>query len=127
MENATKALLIAASVLIVIVLIAVGIKLLGSTQGVTNEVGKVSDAMGRSVFNSQFIDYEGNQSGAQVKALLNKAAATWRGDSSRNVQVNSYSSANDIASYRSTININSIYSVTVEYDTEGYVCKINIS
>ena len=32
MENATKALLIAAAVLIVIVLIAVGIKILGATR-----------------------------------------------------------------------------------------------
>ena len=74
MENATKALLIAASILIVIVLIAVGIKILASTQGVTDRVDEVSDIMAPAVFNSQFTDYEGTQTGAQVKSLLNKAA-----------------------------------------------------
>lgn len=127
MENATKALIIAGSVLVVIILIAIGIKLLGSTQGVTNEVGNVSDSMAKSIFNSQFTDYDGTQTGAQVKVVLNKAAATWRGNSPRNVKVNDKESANEIASYRATINANSTYSVTVEYDSDGYVCKINIS
>lgn len=126
MENATKALLIAASVLIVIVLIAVGIKILSSTQGVTNQVDEVSGIMSQSVFNSRFTDYEGNQTGAQVKALLNKAAATWRNGSSHEVTVNTYSSANDIASYRATINSNSSYFVTLGYDANGYVNSITI-
>ena len=131
MENATKALLIAAAVLIVIVLIAVGIRILSSTQGVTNEVDKVSDAMGKSVFNSQFTDYEGTQTGAQVKALLNKVAATHREDS-RKVNVTNgsttYSTANEIASYRATISINSTYTVTVGYDeSTGYVNSITIA
>ncbi len=126
MENATKALLIAASVLIVIVLIAVGIKILGSTQGVTNSVDEVSNAMEISVFNSQFIDYEGTQTGAQVKALLNKAAATWRDGSLHRVTVNGCDSANEIADYRATININTTYKVTVGYDSKGYVNSITI-
>lgn len=127
MENATKALLIAAAVLIAIVLIAVGIKILGSTQGVTDEVDKVSDAMGKSVFNSQFTDYEGTQTGAQVKALLNKAVATWRNGSTRKVTVNGNNSANEIASYRASINVNSTYSVSFGYDANGYVNSITIN
>ena len=131
MENATKALLIAGAVLIAIVLIAVGIRILSSSQGVTNEVDKVSDAMGKSVFNSQFTDYEGTQTGAQVKALLNKVAATHR-DGSRTVDVinggTTYNTANSIATYRATISINSTYSVTVGYNTStGYVNSITIA
>jgi len=128
MENATKALLIAASVLIVIVLIAVGIKLLSSTQGVTNEVGELSGAMAQSVFNSQFTDYEGPQTGAEVKVLLNKAAATWRGNSSRNVKVNTYMSANDISTYRASIQINKTYYVVVlDNDNDEFVDTISIT
>ena len=93
----------------------------------TNEVGKVSDAMGKSVFNSQFTDYEGTQTGAQVKALLNKAVATWRNNSSRNVTVNGMSTANDIATYRASINVNTTYSVSFGYDAEGYINSITIS
>lgn len=125
MENATKALLIAASVLIVIVLIAVGIKILGSTQGVTNDVGKVSEATQMSIHNSQFTDYEGTQSGAEVKALLNKVAASQRTGSEHVVSV---SGVTDIATYRAGININQTYSVVVsDTDGDGYVDTVSIS
>lgn len=136
MENATKALIIAASVLIVIVLIAIGIKLLGSSQGVTNEVGEVSDAMGKSTFNSQFTDYVGVQLGTQVKTVLSKAAATYRRDSSREVFVSvtggagltsgTYDTANEIASVMSSLRANSSYTVGVTYDLNGYVNSITI-
>ena len=73
MENATKALLIAASILIVIVLISVGIKLLSSTKDVTGQVDSVSGSMAASVFNSQFSSYFSNStSGAQAKTLISK-------------------------------------------------------
>lgn len=76
MENATKALLIAASVLIVIVLISVGIKLLSSTSGVSDQVDSVSGTMASSVFNSQFTTYfSKSTSGKQAKALISKIIA----------------------------------------------------
>lgn len=133
MENATKALIIAASILIVIVLIAVGIKILGSTQGVTNEVGKVSDAMGQSIFNSQFTDYTGRQPAAQVKTLINKAAATHRVGSTRKVNVQFEGGAtktnlNDITGILSSINMKSFYNVDVHLSIyTGYVDYVTIS
>ena len=73
MENATKALIIAGSILIVIVLIALGISILSSTSDVTDQVDSVSDSMAQSVFNSQFNSYFGNSiSGTQTKALVQK-------------------------------------------------------
>ena len=91
---------------------------------------KVSDAMGKSVFNSQFTDYMGSQTGAQVKSVLSKAAATYRSSSSRNVSVTmsgtTYSSANDIATVRASINITSTYTVTVQYDSNGFVNAVSI-
>lgn len=137
MENATKALLIAASVLIAIVLIAVGIRILGSTNGVTNEVEKVSGAVGVSVFNSQFTDYTGIQSSAEVKALLSKVVATYRDSDSRNVSVTvsggdglsngTYDTANEISTIISDLKINSKYKIGVSYDNAGYVSSIGIS
>lgn len=125
MENATKALLIAGAVLIAIVLIAVGIKILGSTQGVTNSVDGVSDAMSKSVFNSQFTDYEGTQSGAEVKALLNKVAATQREGTTHEVNVEG---CTDIASYRANIKINKQYLVVVrDTDKDGFADTISIT
>ena len=139
MENATKALLIAASVLIVIVLIAVGIKILSSASGVTNEVGKVSEAMEASIFNSQFINYEGIQTGTQLKELLNKVSVNNRKNSSNyrkiNISVISgdglvkglYSNSYEIGKLRSDIKITSNYKiVAVDNDLNGYIEQFNI-
>lgn len=73
MENATKALLIAASVLIVIILIAVSIKILGSASGVSDQVDTVSSSLESSMFNSQFTSYFGDRvPGSQAKSLVSK-------------------------------------------------------
>lgn len=48
MENATKALLIAAAVLIAIVLIALGVNLLNSSGDAAEQAGQVSDALNTS-------------------------------------------------------------------------------
>lgn len=127
MENATKALLIAASVLIAIVLIAMGIKLLQPAAGTVDEVGKVTDTIAITSFNSQFTDYEGTQTGAEVKALLNKITATNRNESTHKISVNGSSSSTDIATYRAGININTTYTVEVsDSDGDGYVDTISI-
>ena len=60
MENATKALLI-----------AVGLKILNSTSGVTKQVDDLSTTMEKSMFNSQYTQYEGQRKGSEVKSLLN--------------------------------------------------------
>lgn len=62
MENATKALLIAASVLIVIVLIALGVGLLNSTNNTSDQAKNASNLLGNS--SSEAID--------SVTAALNK-------------------------------------------------------
>ncbi len=73
MENATKALLISASILIVIVLIAIGIRILNSTSGVTDQVGSTSSALETSMFNSQFEQFFGSSvPGTQVRSMISK-------------------------------------------------------
>lgn len=52
MENATKALLIAAAVLIAIVLIALGVRLLSSTGDVSGQANQVSGALNSSTSNA---------------------------------------------------------------------------
>ena len=48
MENATKALLIAAAVLVVIVIIALGVRLLGSASDTSEDANAVSQALASS-------------------------------------------------------------------------------
>ena len=136
MENATKALLIAGSVLIVIILIAVGISILSSTSGVANEVGSTSEAVEISVANSPYTDFTGVRTGAEVKEVLTKAAATHRNGTARKVSVKvisgagltagTYDTANEIATVMSGLRVNSTYTVGVEYDAEGYVNAVTI-
>ncbi len=56
MENASKALLIAGSVLVVIVLIAVGMKILNSTAGASESAQKTMDSTAITNFNMQFVN-----------------------------------------------------------------------
>ena len=71
MENATKALLIAAAVLIVIVLIALGVALLNSGSDVTGQAKSVGESTAVQTFNGQFTAYLGErQNASTVRALL---------------------------------------------------------
>lgn len=133
MENATKALLIAASVLIVLVLIGVGLKILSSTSGVTNQVGDVSTSMSASIFNSQFSSYfSSSTSGAQVKALIQKIIANNQ-NSSHEISVTTtgenssqFTDVTSLSDFITIVSTTSKYSVTPTY-TDGYISNIKIS
>lgn len=72
MENASKALLIAASVLIVILLIAFGMSIFKSGTGTGDALEDTMSATEKASFNSKFTAYCGtSKSAAQAKALAN--------------------------------------------------------
>lgn len=71
MENATKALLIAAAILIAIVVITLGVFVLGKGSTLVKENSDMSDVE-ISTYNSKFESYCGkNIRGAQVRQLIN--------------------------------------------------------
>lgn len=74
MENATKALLIAAAVLVAIIIISLGVAIVS---GARDQINKSSDALDDAeveAFNSKFSSYEGgNVSGTRVKTLVKTA------------------------------------------------------
>ena len=71
MENASKALLIAASVLIVILLIAFGMKIFNSTSGTGEQVEGVMKTTEITMFNNKFMAYVGqNKSLNDVNFLI---------------------------------------------------------
>lgn len=70
MENATKALLIAAAVLIAIILISLGVSIVSSAQDQINRSNTSLDSAEIESFNSQFRSYEGAAvSGTKVRTL----------------------------------------------------------
>ena len=72
MENASKALIIAGTILISILLITIGIVLINSGRDVANSGKNAMSSSAIQAFNSQFTKYEGNnKSYSEVKQLLN--------------------------------------------------------
>lgn len=70
MENATKALLIAAAVLIAIILISLGVSIVSSAQDQINQSSSALDTAEIESFNSKFRSYEGSSvSGTKCKTL----------------------------------------------------------
>lgn len=72
MENASKALLFAAGILIAIILISVAVYLVNMSQDATKNVGSAMTEMQLMQFNQQFTTYEGIRTGSQIKQLVNK-------------------------------------------------------
>lgn len=77
MENASKALLIAASVLIVILLIAFGIRIFNSTSGSADQIDGTMQTTETAMFNNKFTTYFGkNKTKSQVISLVNVVIAS---------------------------------------------------
>lgn len=70
MENATKALLIAAAVLIVIVIIALGVALLNPGSDMKGQAEAVGESTSVQAFNAQFSPYLGNKKNASTARTL---------------------------------------------------------
>lgn len=142
MENASKALLIAGAVLIVIVLISVGMMIVNSSQDVTDQVGDITTNQAITTFNQQFNKYQGNQKGSAVKTLLQEIAtnnSTNQLTSQHFVSVVVEDSINADASLDETNDSQLItkaaaeivssakYKVVMEQTTDGYISLIKIT
>lgn len=156
MENASKALLIAGAVLIVILLISVGILIYNGALGNINAATSQADAQAIMGFNARFELYEGTQTGTAVKNLLKEAIFVNSGDDKSAAaiidNIGIYSSSNDILDnitnatmkhaltdrwygvrYVENIQIlsnlikkNSKYNISFEYKEKGVIWKIHI-
>ena len=71
MENASKALIIAGAILISILIIAIAMFIYNSArEGIDSSLTGMS-TQEKNAFNAQFENYEGSQSGTQIKSLIN--------------------------------------------------------
>lgn len=73
MENASKALVMAGSVLLAILIIALGMTIFNTAKNSADTTAL--DATEVSMFNSKFERYSGNQLGSQVKSLISFAVS----------------------------------------------------
>lgn len=140
MENASKALLIAGSILIAILLIAMGVKVFTSTQGTTDQTEKAMQSTEVAMFNSKFTQYAGeNKRYAQVRALLDIVSAS-NSTSNRKISVyvgpsngeaNKYELPSDSGGIQNALDNKTDYSFRIFigngcYNSEGFLEKIYI-
>ena len=138
MENATIALMIAGAVLIAILIIGVGMMIYnsaqGSIEGATSQVAQQE----LDIFNNGFVQYEGQRSGSQVKALMSSVINNnnQNGESGNNVPEKiievtgegktSVTSVTDLTAIRASVVAGKTYKVSIGYNTQGYVHTITI-
>lgn len=127
MENASKALLIAGSVLIVILLIGVGMLIYSRATGVIDTAATSMNAQEIQAFNSQFTPYEGNQKGSSIRSLISKVIASNASyDDSRKVSINGSSDADTLSNYSKEINTAKSYTVSFTGFNNGMITGIAI-
>ena len=87
MENASKALIIAGAILLAILIISLGIVIYNQASGVVNS-NSMSDVE-ITQFNSKFTQYQGKQSGNNVRTLIQDVISNnvTQDDASRQIQV----------------------------------------
>ena len=131
MENATKALLIAAAVLIAILIISLGIVIYNQASETVNSVNMSAQEI--QAFNDQFLKYEGSgKRGTEVNALLktvvnNNIAENAEG-SSKIVTVSGSATVDGTESNIPRVDSAQVYTVTVNLDTTtGLVTSIVIN
>ena len=124
MENSSKALIIAGSILVAILLISVGVIIMNSTGNTQQTVEDMANSTAIRSFNSQLTPYEGtNQSAAQVRSLMSTVNAL---ASSTGKTINVYNGAAGTTSLdASSLASNQKYTVKFEY-TNGYISTIRV-
>ena len=127
MENASKALLIAGAILIVILLIAVGMMVYRGAQGSINKaIGQMSSTE-KDIHNSQFEPFVGTKvSGSNVRSLLSKMITNNSDDNNVQVKLKGIGTDPNAVMGQITTAASATYKVEATY-SEGVITEINVS
>lgn len=143
MENASKALIIAASVLLTLMIIALGVTIFNRAQSSADTTSL--DTTEINMFNQKFERYSGNQLGSQVKSLISFAisnASTNKDDPSQLPSIDfkgnegganakatekGKSDTNGLGQIRNSIISTHTYKVEVHYAETGLIDIITIN
>ena len=150
MENASKALIIAASILVAIMIVALGVRIFNGARRSADTTSL--DSAEITMFNQKFERFSGKQSGSNVKSLCSFAisnASTNKeepsklpkikynkgdGDAPNNQTESSINASKEIDKYiniigkiRSGIVVTHSYNVDFSYGESGLISQITIS
>lgn len=128
MENATKALLIAAAVLVVIILIAFGMRIVSTSSGTQDQADATMNSTKAQAFNQKFEAYKGKRvNGSTVRNLMTAISQNNVSDPTHKIE---YNNTDGAISGITSVDDTKTYSVTFEYATEnenaGYINKVKI-
>ncbi len=124
MENATKALLIAAAVLVAIVIIAMEMGVFNSTTGTIDQYDTTMQSTELTAFNNKFTPYTGGgKSAAQVKALANIVIVHNAKNPHQQVSFQGHKDSANITNCISNLAVGP-YTIIIDFDTNGYVSSI---
>lgn len=87
MENASKALLIAAAILIVIILVAFGVKVLNSTSGSKDSASTIGEHLSMAAFNTRIKHYVGPKKSTKEVVELLKIIKSYNEKSTRKIAI----------------------------------------
>lgn len=133
MENATKALLIAAAVLVAILIISLGLVVYNSSAETVNQANMSQQEVQSS--NEKFTRYNGaNKRGSEVNAMLNTVLSANRDASASNeedkkveVTGNVVQLGKEDTSIKNQADTSKLYKITVHYEgTGGLVNEIEV-
>ena len=137
MENASKALIIAAAILIAILLISIGVYVVGIANDQINNSG-MSD-IEITTFNQKFTKYQGNQKGSTIRTMIQEVMANNNSDEASDetrVSVNGNNGNSNLVTlaaqenvspqYGSNFRNTKTYYVDFEY-TNGRVSNITVT
>lgn len=135
MENASKALLIAAAIIIAIILISLGVYVVRQGQSAMGSINISEHEI--SAFNSKWESYQGKQLGSSVKSLVtqvNNYNRTVNDDRYVTIDYNTeYNASSATAEFPNsaptntgTINSGTTYNITFQYTKAGLISHIGI-
>ena len=126
MENASKALLIAGAILIVILLISLGIYIYSQAQQQVDSVNM--DEQEILAFNNKFAPYLGdNITGAQVNALLQQIIASNGQADDLGYGTISIESGSVVTNTNNRVATGDTYTVSAQYADDGRITSIKIT
>lgn len=128
MENATKALLIAAAVLVVIILIAFGMRILNTSSGTQDQADATMNSSKAQAFNRSFESYKGTRvNGASARSLITAVQQNNLSDATHKIDF-----ADGSVITQDTVDDSKTYTVKFEYASAsetnaGYIKKVSIT
>lgn len=133
MENASKALLIAAAVLIVILLIAFGMRILNSNDDTGEQADQAAQSTSMQTFNARITQYAGkNKTGKSVRDLVTVINQTNETNPQHQIIIVTTTvvegSGSASTDYKFKGTNNNRYTVGLKYDNKtGYITEVTIT